>query len=87
MDMPHSLPACGRDIVQRVVYQATRENVLHTMVDGKFLYRDRVFLTLDEKKTLQEAEEQCALLMRRAGLCGDVSGIAEKNGKRAEPDF
>ena len=64
----HSLPACGRDIVQRVVYQATRENVLHTMVDGKFLYRDRVFLTLDEKKTLKEAEEQCALLMRRAGL-------------------
>ena len=53
MDMPHSLPACGRDIVQRVVYQATRENVLHTMVDGKFLYRARVFLTLDEKKTLQ----------------------------------
>lgn len=68
MDMPHSLPSGGRDVVQRVVYQATHENVLHTMADGKFLYRDRAFLTLDAASTLREAEEECSALMRRAGL-------------------
>ena len=68
MDMPHSLPACGRDAVQRVVYQATRENVVHTMVDGRFLYRDRRFLTLDAKRTLADAEKACAAVMRRAGV-------------------
>ena len=68
MDMPHSLPSFGRDAVQRVVYQATRENVVHTMVDGRFLYRDRKFLTLDEKEILASAEVACAAVMRRAGL-------------------
>lgn len=68
MGMPHSLPACGRDPVERVVYQATRENVVHTMVDGRFLYRDRIFRTLDLKKTLEDAERCCAALMARAKL-------------------
>lgn len=65
MDMPHSLPAFGRDAVQRVVYQATRENVVHTMVDGRFLYRDRKFLTLDLQRTLREAEEACPAVAAR----------------------
>ena len=68
MNMPHSLPSFGRDAVQRVVYQATRENVVHTMVDGRFLYRDRKFLTLDKKETLAAAEAACAAVMRRAGI-------------------
>ena len=80
MDMPHSLPSCGRDTVQRVVYQATHENVLHTMVDGKFLYRNRVFLTLDETVTLREAEEECAALMCRAGI-SSFSGLSWGGGR------
>lgn len=68
MDMPHSLPAWGRDPVQRVVYQATRENVVHTMADGRFLYRDRTFLTLDPKKVLADAERSCAETMRRGNI-------------------
>ncbi len=74
MDMPHSLPAWGRDPVQRVVYQATCENVVHTMVDGRFLYRDRTFLTLDPVRTLADAEKQCAEVMRRGHLA-PVSGF------------
>ncbi len=74
MDMPHSLPAWGRDPVQRVVYQATRENVVHTMVDGRFLYRDRTFLMLDPVRTLADAEKQCAEVMRRGHLA-PVSGF------------
>ena len=68
MDMPHSLPAWGRDPVQRVVYQATRENVVHTMVDGRFLYRDRRFLTLDPAKILADAEAACAAVMKRGKI-------------------
>ena len=68
MDMPHSLPAWGRDPVQRVVYQATRENVVHTMVDGRFLYRDRTFLTLDPVRTLADAERHCAAVMQRGNI-------------------
>ena len=68
MDMPHSLPAWGRDPVQRVVYQATRENVVHTMVDGRFLYRDRRFLTLDPVRTLADAERFCAEVMKRGNI-------------------
>lgn len=68
MDMPHSLPAWGRDPVQRVVYQATRENVVHTMADGRFLYRNRTFLTLDPVRTLAEAEKHCAAVMKRGNI-------------------
>lgn len=74
MDMPHSLPAWGRDPVQRVVYQATRENVVHTMADGRFLYRDRRFLTLDPARTLADAERCCAEVMRRGNI-PPVSGF------------
>lgn len=68
MNMPHSLPAWGRDPVQRVVYQATHENVVHTMVDGRFLYRNRTFLTLDPARTLADAEKHCAAVMRRGNI-------------------
>lgn len=68
MDMPHSLPAWGRDPVQRVVYQATRENVVHTMVDGRFLYRNGSFLTLDPVRTLADAERHCAAVLTRGNI-------------------
>ena len=68
MDMLHTLPGWGRDPVQRVVYEATRENVVHTMIDGVFVYRDRQFLTLDLEQTLKDAERLCGDAARRAGL-------------------
>lgn len=68
LDMPHTLPAVGRDVVGRIVYEATRENVTDSMVDGRFLYRDRKFLTLDAGTVLRDAERECRGCMRRAGL-------------------
>lgn len=65
--MPHTLPAVGRDVVGRIVYEAARENVTDSMVDGRFLYRDRKFLTL-EGAVLRDAERECRGCMRRAGL-------------------
>lgn len=64
----HSAPRVGRDPVAGVVYQATRENVEATMVDGVFLYRDGRHLTIDIPETLREAERACAATLRRAGL-------------------
>lgn len=68
LNMPHTLPAWGRHVVQRIVYEATRENVVHTMVDGVFVYRDRKFLTLDLAQVLKDAERECREAADRAGL-------------------
>ena len=68
MEMPHSMPAWGRDPVQRVVYQATRENVVHTMVDGRFLYRDRCYCTLDLSSVLRDAERCCRDVLLRGNI-------------------
>lgn len=67
MDMVHTLPAGGRDPIQRLVYQATRENVTHTMVDGVFLYRDKKFTTLDQTSVLADAEKHCMAAVCRMG--------------------
>ena len=76
LNMMHTLPAWGRDVAQRIVYEATRENVVHTMVDGEFVYRDRKFLTLDAAQLLKDAEKECRGVAERAGLAGL---FAEKN--------
>ena len=62
------VPRIGRDPVASVVYQATRENVEATVVDGKFLYRDGRYLTLDLEDTIREAEKLCSGVMLRAGI-------------------
>ena len=66
--MPHTLPAVGRDVVGRIVYEATRENVTDSMVDGRFLYRAGKFLTLDAGAVLRDAERECLGCICRAGL-------------------
>lgn len=65
MNMAHTWPSAGRDPIQRVVYQATRENVTHTMVDGTFLYRERKFTTLDHASVLADAEKHCMAAVSR----------------------
>ena len=68
LNMPHTLPAAGRDPVGRIVYESTRENVTDTMVNGRFLYRAGTFMTLDVESVLRDAERECLNCMRRAGL-------------------
>ena len=68
LEMPHTLPAVGRDVVGRIVYEATRENVTDSMVDGRFLYRAGKFLTLDAGAVLRDAERECLGCICRAGL-------------------
>ena len=54
MDKPHLYPAL--DIPNLIVYSMQGSDVCMTMVDGKILYENGKFLTIDKEKTLKEAE-------------------------------
>ena len=43
------------DLATALIYAALPSNVKLTMVDGKILYRDGVFLTIDLEKILYES--------------------------------
>ena len=43
------------DLATALIYSALPSNVKLTMVDGKILYRDGVFLTIDIEKILSES--------------------------------
>ena len=63
LSRPHTAPTVGRDPVAAVVYAATADNVTHTIVDGKVLYRQGRHTTLHVDDTLREAERLCAKVM------------------------
>ena len=48
------------DTVNNLVYAASGSDVLLTMVDGKVLYRDGVYLTIDIEKVKDETEKRAA---------------------------
>jgi 5-methylthioadenosine/S-adenosylhomocysteine deaminase len=57
VDRLHNLPAFGHDasaIYSRIVYASKSTDVVDVMCNGRWLMRDRVLLTLDERE-LQEA--------------------------------
>lgn len=58
-------PRVGRDPVAHVVYQATHENVVLTMVDGAVLYQDGKYATLDLAQTMKDAERLCAAHLQK----------------------
>lgn len=59
------MPVTGRHPVNQVVYQATREHVRLTMVDGKILYEDGKFHTLDMPQIMRDAERIMDAFLRR----------------------
>lgn len=58
-------PRVQRDPIAHVVYQATHENVEATLVDGRILYRNGAYTTIDLDETLKEAEGLCTTLLQR----------------------
>ena len=50
-----------------LIYATESRNVKMTMVDGQVLYHNGVFLTMDEKKIVEEAHKEAHALMLRAG--------------------
>lgn len=55
-DKPHLYPR--HNLVANLVHSAKGSDVSDVMVDGKWLYRDRRLLTLDEERILREAERR-----------------------------
>jgi 5-methylthioadenosine/S-adenosylhomocysteine deaminase len=61
LDRLHNLPAFGRDpagVYARLVYAAKSTDVIDVMCNGRWLMRDRVLLTLDERELAREAAER-----------------------------
>jgi 5-methylthioadenosine/S-adenosylhomocysteine deaminase len=62
LNTPHMTPAL--ELESNLIYAAQGSDVRLTMVDGKVLYRDGRFATIDEQETLRAARDG-ALEMRR----------------------
>ena len=58
---PHMTPV--HDLANNVVYSASGSDVVLTMADGRVLYRDGDFLTIDIEKTLAETENACRRIL------------------------
>jgi 5-methylthioadenosine/S-adenosylhomocysteine deaminase len=68
MNQPHLIPMYNP--VSHLVYAVKGGDVLHSIVNGRLLMRDRRLLTLDETAILQEARE----LAKRIGQITRVGG-------------
>jgi 5-methylthioadenosine/S-adenosylhomocysteine deaminase len=59
IDELHNSPNFKRDpdgIYAQIIYAAKSTDVKHVMVNGQWLMRDRVLLTLDERQLIQDAQ-------------------------------
>lgn len=62
---PGMTPTTAQNAVSNLVYASPSHAVRDAMVDGKFVLRDRRFVTVDEQKVLSGAREQAAALLSR----------------------
>ena len=60
---PHMKPV--HDLANNVVYSASGSDIVLTMADGKVLYRDGQFLTIDIEKAVSETEKACGEILRQ----------------------
>ena len=51
-----------------IVYCATPRDVMHVMVDGKLLIKDRKITFTDEKKAIATATEHAEKVFQKAGI-------------------
>lgn len=62
----HAIPCA--DPATNLVYSNTAEDVKMTIVDGRILYQNGEFLTIDEERLKDDVRRQWARLSKRAGL-------------------
>lgn len=62
---PHLMPI-GRWL-PKLIYSARGSDVIHTIVEGQVVMEDRVVLTMDEEKVMEEAMANRIDLVQRAG--------------------
>jgi 5-methylthioadenosine/S-adenosylhomocysteine deaminase len=65
-------PRGGQDIYTALVYSVTGQHVRDVMVDGRWLFRDNHWLTVDYSAARHELEHQHTELMKRIYRKGDV---------------
>lgn len=58
-------PILSQNLHAAVVYSASPENVESVMIDGKWIYRNRSFQTMDEERILAEARIELQQLLGR----------------------
>lgn len=63
----HSSPR-PEDVISSVVYSAVAADIKTVLIDGRFLLRDGRLTTLDESTVIDEAHQEAAKLVNRAGL-------------------
>ena len=57
--------AAGNDLYSSIVYSAGPENVDSVMIDGRWLYRGRVFARIDQEELLAESRTELKNLLHR----------------------
>jgi cytosine/adenosine deaminase-related metal-dependent hydrolase len=53
------------DLYSSVVYSASPENVQSVMIDGKWIYRNSEFTSIDQHKVVATAQKECRNLLQR----------------------
>ncbi|MEG2174438.1 MAG: amidohydrolase, partial [Oscillospiraceae bacterium] len=61
VDRPWMQPT--HDMVNNVVYSAQGSDVILTMVDGRVLYRDGIYPTIDIEKAIFNANQSTKLIL------------------------
>ena len=61
--LPHMKPV--HDLATNVVYSASGSDVVLTMCDGRVLYRDGLYLTVDIEKAIAETEAACRKILEK----------------------
>ncbi len=61
----HTYPSVGVDPISRVVYSATRSDVVTTIIDGRIVMEDRELKTIDKETVLREANRSLRRVLER----------------------
>ncbi|WP_020614912.1 5'-deoxyadenosine deaminase [Paenibacillus daejeonensis] len=65
LDEFHTYPSHEVDPYSRIVYSAGYSDVHSVMIDGRFVMRDRLMLTVDKSKVLTEADRSIQRLLHK----------------------
>ncbi len=68
IDLMTAFSAPVHKVESAIVYCATPRDVMHVMVDGKFLIKDREITFTDEKKVISTATEYAEKVFQKAGI-------------------
>ena len=61
----HTYPSFDVDIISRIVYSATRADVVTTIINGKIVMENRIMKTLDKQLVLSESNRVMQRLVKR----------------------